>query len=215
MKQQDRIDRAHYYLRTFVQITLVVALFIEAYNARWVLFSVTALALILIQVPLLFEKKYDVHFPPEFQIFMVIFIYASVFLGEVHGFYVKFWWWDSVLHFGSGIVLGIIGFGMMYLLHKTGRIIAKPIFIAFIALCFAIAMGAIWEIYEFAMDTLLGTNMQRLETGVFDTMVDLIIDSIGAFIASIAGYFYLRKGDNFLLSRLLRKFVERNPRLFD
>jgi hypothetical protein len=214
MKVEDRFDRVHLYLRTIILLSLVVALVLEAYNQRWGLFFVTALAIILIYIPILFQKRAKIYIPAEFQLLIVIFIYASVFLGEVRGYYTRFWWWDSVLHFSAGLALGIIGFGIMYILYKTGRIAASIGFIAFLAFCFAMTAGVFWEIYEFGMDESFGTNMQRRETGVVDTMIDLILNAIGALIASVAGYFYLRKGDNILLNRLIRKFVQHNPRLF-
>ena len=214
MKVGDRIDRTHLYIRIFIQLTLVIALVIEAFNQRWGLFFVTALALFLLYMPPLFEKKYRVQIPAEFQLLLVLFIYASVFLGEVHGFYVRFWWWDSMLHFLAGVALGIVGFAIAYVLYKTGKITASPLFVAFFAFCFSMTGAVVWEIYEFGMDQFFGTNMQRLETGVVDTMQDLIINTVGAIIASVAGYLYLKKGENFLLNRLIRKFAERNPDLF-
>jgi hypothetical protein len=215
MKVLDRVDRVHIYLRIIIQVSLVVALILEAYNQRWGLFFVTALALLLTYLPLFFEKRYKIYLPLEAQLLTVIFIYASVFLGEVKGYYDRFWWWDSVLHLGAGLALGLIGFGIMYVLYKTGRITASPIFIAFIAFCFSMTGAVVWEIYEFGMDVFLGTNMQRLETGVVDTMLDLIINTVGAIIASVAGYLYIKKGDNILLNRLVRKFAEKNPQLFN
>ena len=64
----------------------------------------------------------------------------------------------------------------------------SPVFIAVFAFCFALAMGAVWEIYEFTMDSVFGTNMQKymLDNGTAligqaalqDTMKDIIVDAI-------------------------------------
>ena len=66
----------------------------------------------------------------------------------------------------------------------------SPVFIAVFAFCFALALGAVWEIYEFTMDSVFGTNMQKymLDNGTAligqaalqDTMKDIIVDAIGA-----------------------------------
>jgi len=69
----------------------------------------------------------------------------------------------------------------------------KPGFVALFSFSFALAMGAVWEIFEFSMDASIGFNMQRTDTGVFDTMSDLIVDTLGALFVCIAGYFYLKK----------------------
>jgi hypothetical protein len=47
----------------------------------------------------------------------------------------------------------------------------------------------LWEIFEFAGDQLFGMNMQK--EGLTDTMWDLIVDTLGAFVAAVFGYFYL------------------------
>jgi hypothetical protein len=44
------------------------------------------------------------------------------------------------------------------------------------------ATGAIWEILEWASDSLLGTNLQL---GNEDTVTDLLLDSCGAILGAI------------------------------
>src|SRR5690606_8663277 len=51
-------------------------------------------------LPLLMGKHLKVSITHEFETLAVIFIYMSLFLGEVHGYYERFWWWDLVLHAG-------------------------------------------------------------------------------------------------------------------
>ena len=54
-------------------------------------------------------RRLKVNIPPEFEAWSVVFIYASLFLGEVKGYYARFWWWDLLLHTGSGLLLGTLG----------------------------------------------------------------------------------------------------------
>jgi hypothetical protein len=48
-----------------------------------------------------------------------------------------------------------------------------------------------------------------------DAILDLIVDCVGALVISLLGYRYLKKPSkpSFLL-RLIRKFIQNNPRLF-
>ena len=62
-----------------------------------------------------------------------------------------------------------------------------------LAFAIAVTVGAMWEIFEFLMDLWFGLNMQK--SGLTDTMGDLIVDVIGAGIASWIGYAYLRGKD--------------------
>ncbi len=208
----EKITKIHYIIQVFIRISLILALISAIYNQRWTVLFAVSLALILTYLPNLFEKRYKIYLPVEFEIIIIIFIYATLFLGEVHGYYDKFWWWDALLHTSSAIVFGFIGFLILYILDKSGRINTKPIWIAVFSFCFAVAIGAVWEIFEFSMDQIFGFNMQK--SGLVDTMEDLIVDSIGALIASIFGYFYIKKREIFLFGKILKRFEKENSGYF-
>ena len=63
-------------------------------------------------------------------------------------------------------------------------------------------IGAVWEVYEFTFDGLLGLNMQKFaladgtelsgHLALADTMKDIIVDILGAMVASAVGYISLR-----------------------
>ncbi|MFH1270075.1 MAG: hypothetical protein ABII03_00385 [Nanoarchaeota archaeon] len=164
-------------------------------------------------LPKLFEKKYKINIPIEFEILVLVFVFASLFLGEVKDYYLRYWWWDVVLHVGSGVALGFVGFIVLYVLYKGDKINAKPFTIAFFSFCFAMALGAVWEIFEFAMDQFFGLSMQK--SGLIDTMWDLIVDGIGAVFASAIGYLYLKRGEVFFVDKIINRFVKENPALFE
>ncbi len=94
----------------FLRLTLFLALFVEIYQRRWLTLFITVLALILTFFPMLFEKRYKIELPTGFELTVIFFIYLSLYLGEVHNFYLRFWWWDILLHLVSAITLGLIGF---------------------------------------------------------------------------------------------------------
>lgn len=53
----------------------------------------------------------------------------------------------------------------------------------------AMTVGVLWELFEFAMDTLFGFNMMK--SGLPDTMGDFIVNTLGAALAALAGVIYL------------------------
>lgn len=166
-------------------------------------------------LPVLLGNRFQVKIPHEFETLAVVFVYLSLFLGEVQGFYVRYWWWDMVLHAGSGFLLGILGFLLVYVLNKKEDVEMDlhPKFIAFFAFMFAIGMGALWEIFEFTVDQTLGTNMQK--SGLVDTMWDLIVNTIGALIISVSGWGYLKTKDrDSFLEEWIDSFIEKNPHMF-
>lgn len=201
-------------LAYLMRFSLIIAILLAAWEQLWMLVFVSSAVFILTFLPSMIEKRLHIFLPLEFEFIIIAFIYATLFLGEVQGYYTRFWWWDSLLHFGSAIVLGIIGFLIIYTLNYEPKIKIKldAKFIALFAFSFAVMIGAVWEIFEFAMDQFFGMNMQK--SGLVDTMYDLIIDTIGAIIASVAGYFYIKGGEVPLFNNMIEKFVEDNPKLF-
>lgn len=221
----ERINRA---LIAVIKIILLLAIPLSVYEKNWIALFVTVLTLSLVLLlPRLLHQRYRVNLPVEFQLIIVIFLYSSLFLGMARNWYLRIPGWDSLMHFFSGIALGFAGFLILYVLYKSGRLTASHLLIAFLAFCVAVAMGTLWEIFEFTIDRLFGANMQRAQSSlteiqrygsghcaVQDTMYDLILDSVGALIASTAGYLYLKKKDFPLFNNLVQRFEEQNPDLF-
>lgn len=204
-----------------LQLILLAEAMFALWGRQWFT-AVVSLAIILVTFfPLLFERRFRVYIPPQLQLLAIGFVFASLFLGEVRGYYLRFWWWDIALHTFSGFLLGIVGFLLVHIMNETERIDVhmRPGFVAFFAFLFALGMGAVWEIFEFAMDSLFGMNMQKPmfndPSGLADTMWDLIVDAIGALVISLLGWRYLKspKQESFL-EQWINAFVERNPRFF-
>ena len=195
-----------------IRVSLIFAIVGAILNGRWTILFTSLFVFLLTFSPVFFEKKYKILLPLEFEFILVFFFYSTLFLGEVHGYYEKFWWWDVALHTGSALAFGFIGFILIYLLYRSNKVKTNPVIIAIFSFCFAIAIGVVWEIFEFSMDQIFGLEMQN--SGLVDTMWDLIVDFIGALIASIGGYFYVKKREIFLFGKSVRKFEKENPRLF-
>ena len=177
--------------------------------------------LILTFIPLVVEKAFKVDIPSVMEIIFLIFSVLSFLLGEIGDFYIKYRWWDSMLHAMSGVLLGCLGFVLLNYFNKNDNFKSfhlGPGFAALFVLCFTITCGTLWEIIEWFADTINGTNMQRFEdniTGIgfvgrdalYDTMKDLILDSIGGIIIAIVGYLDI-KFNKGLVNKLKVEIVE-------
>lgn len=199
-------------LSMLIRITLIIAIVGAALTFQWFVLFVSSLTFFLTFFPAFVEKNYKITLPLEFELIVTCFIFASLFLGEIHSFYDKYHWWDTLLHTISGIVLGFLGFLLIYTLNKNVdvKLNLSPFFVSFFAFCFAVTIGAMWEIFEFFMDFFLGLNMQK---GLLNTMLDLIVDTLGALFASVIGYLYLKNIRYPLVESAVRKFVNANPHL--
>lgn len=222
------INRKKNILVLIFRVLFTLAIVGSVYELNWMSLFVSILALILSFTPEFVKKKYQIRIPNFIQIFTVIFLFTSLILGEVQSFYYRFWWWDSLLHLFSGIALGFSGFLLVYVLYKTDRLNVSPLILSIIIFSSAVTVGVIWEVFEFAMDTFLHLNMQKSRNlcevgtlicdtrlGVIDTMIDLILDIIGASYASVIAYFYF-KGVRFdkLLESLVEEFELKNKHIF-
>jgi hypothetical protein len=188
-----------------VQAILVIAVALSYIHADWASLFASTLTLFATFLPAIMGRNVRLHLPLEFHFFIVLFAFATLFLGEVAGFYERLWWWDLALHSVSAVGFGIVGFVILYTLYDSKRFVAQPFVGALFTFTFAIAIGALWEIFEFTMDSLFGLNMQK--SGLRDTMSDLIVDSIGAFVSATVAYLYIvRRGHGSgYLHRLIRR----------
>jgi len=162
------------------------------------------LGIFALYMPSIISKRWKIEIPSGIYILYVVFLYCAIFLGEVTSFYYRVPHWDTYLHTFSGAMIGALGFSVISLLNKEEKIHMKlsPAFVAVFAFCFAVALGAIWEIYEFTVDSIMELNMQKYATeeGILkigreslnDTMKDIIVDTLGAIVISVIGYISLK-----------------------
>lgn len=211
----------HQRLTLILQVILLAEIVAAFWKQQWLTGLITTGILIVTLFPIFLKKFFRVFIPPEFVLFIVIFVFASLFLGEIHEYYTRFWWWDLFLHSFSGFLLGIIGFLLVYVLNETEDIgmHLRPGFVALFAFLFAVGIGTLWEIFEFGMDSFFGLNMQKAmfgdPSGLTDTMWDLIVDVLGALIIAVLGYGYIKTSKNeSFLERWIEAFIKSNPWLF-
>ncbi len=212
--------RLHRVVLVAIQIAMALELAALAWRGYWLNATIVLGVMALTLAPGLLRERLPVRVPYVFQFLVVLFVFASLFLGEVRRFYDLFWWWDMVLHFGSGLLLGIFGFMLIYILNEDERahLSVRPGFMALFAFCFGLALGALWEIFEFSMDQIFGTNMQKPmlgdPSGLTDTMWDLIVDGLGAAIVALYGWYWMRRGERSFLTRWIDRVTVENPHLF-
>jgi hypothetical protein len=141
-------------LTLLIQASLVVGLALFVWRGDWENVFLTALVIGLTLLPVVLEKRHRIIIPPDFQLVSALFVFLTLFLGSAIDWYYKYWWWDMVLHAGSGFLFGVVGFLTIFLLNETDRIPhgMRPAFVCLFAVTFSVTAGVVWEIFEYAMD---------------------------------------------------------------
>lgn len=210
---------AYRVIRLVVRILFVVEFFVPVViwlfnrdGVKFINMFTAALGLSLTFIPEALDKltRHRIKISSALSCAIILFIFAAEFLGEIKEFYYLVPWWDVMLHSMSGVILGMIGFMLVYSLNASdvAKVQLSPFFICFFAFCFALAAGAVWEIFEFSGDRLFGMNMQkymppygttqlmtenwRYDAGLIDTMKDIICDALSALATSVVGFVSLR-----------------------
>ena len=121
------------------------------------------------------------------------------------------------MHTFTGMMLAILAYSIINSLNdNTEGLKLSPFFVAIFAICFTVTIGVLWEVVEFSLDALTGSNMQRYMNSITlepfsgrealkDTMKDLILDTVGAVIIATIGYFVMKKKEKAFSSLVIKK----------
>ncbi len=164
-----------------------------------------------------FLKKRNILITKLFYSIILTATLLSLGLGFIFMFYAKLNHFDTAIHFMNGGNIVIIFFVIIYHFTKDAEKHILPIII--MAMLISLSLSSLWEIFEFTIDLILpGSNMQRfqdIKTGIdfvgqealYDTMIDLIVATIGTIIAGAVLYFDALKNKRFINAIIFRKIA--------
>lgn len=155
------------------------------------------------------EKIFTEHLyfvPSAFYYIAIIFGFFATYLGSYLNFYERFSLWDDVLHFVSGILLGMLCIILtsFVVIKRFGMVYKKIdiLFMVVVGVLVSISIAVFWEFYEYTYDFLVpGGNMQRgliiLDPANFDVTPYLrasgrfmdpgLQDTMGDFAQAVSG----------------------------
>ncbi len=116
-------------------------------------------------------------------ILVLLLVFVLHILGSEYGFYNNIWWYDIMMHILGGIGIGLSVFWFLKTVSKKST--NKTIFIYVVI--FTFIAGLLWEGIEAYYD--IASAPVGSGAYYFDTVKDLIDDTIGAFIS----LFFLNK----------------------
>ena len=164
--------------------------------------STNIFLLALVFSPQILKKSYNLKFPKEFEILLLVFIIITLFLGQIKGIF-------APILFGIGT--GMIGLLILFILYSTNKIKKNYPLIVLFSFNFAVAFGVGLELIKYYLKIILN---QDLGIGIYTyTMNNLTYVVIGAAIASGIGFLYLKTHFK-IIDKVLRRFKSANKEIF-
>lgn len=148
----------------FVLVVVVVGVLIRQFMmGRYEHCFTCLLTLLLFMIPSFVEKRLKIDLPNTLEVIILLFIFSAEILGEIAAFYLRVPWWDTVLHTINGFLMAAIGVSMVDILNQREVFQARlsPLFLALVAFCFSMTIGVLWEFFEYGMDMIMKTDMQK------------------------------------------------------
>jgi len=178
-------------MQALIILTAIYSFHIGYYAGTF--FGLVAVGLSLI--PTLVHRKMHIVVPWEvtFLIALTLFLHIA---GYSYYWYVNLYpYYDKFAHLIASMTVALLGFlAVLIIMRISDGLQFKRWHIFFFIVIFTLAFGAIWEIWEFTLDSLAGAYLTKpLQQTLADTMLDLIADLGGGIIIAFLGTLYLKR----------------------
>lgn len=140
------------------------------------------------------------------ELIFLLFILFAQLLGSILHFYGIIYWYDSFMHYISGILTSFLAVIILILFNKYDD--NDKVFNVIFILSITLMVASLWEIFEFTTDNLLGGDAQRVvATGVTDTMKDIICALLGSILFSFCYVYECLKNKTLLIKEFIKKLI--------
>lgn len=165
-----RESKSTFAVYVVLRLIFIAIAVLQFFNGNYANAALCIFTLVLFLIPAFVESNFGVRVPSTLEIIVLLFIFAAEILGELGDFYVKFTFWDTMLHTLNGFLAAAVGLSLIDLLNRSERfdLHLSPVFVALVSFCFSMTIGVLWEFFEFGMDRIFLTDMQK------DTVVNVI-----------------------------------------
>lgn len=158
-----REHKSSFLVYVTLRLLVILMMILQIFNRNYENVFLCVLTLVLLLIPSLIQINLKIELPTALEITILVFIFAAEILGEIQSYYIKFPFWDTVLHTINGFLMAAIGFALVDILNRGKKfsIQLSPVFLAIVAFCFSMTIGVIWEFFEYGMDQFFGLDMQK------------------------------------------------------
>lgn len=163
-----------------LRMLVIAAIVVSVLRGNYENVFVCVLTLVLLLIPQIIERSFKVDLPDVLEVIILLFVFAAEILGELQCYYIKYPYWDTMLHTINGFICAAAGFALVDVLNRNEKIklSLSPIYMAIVAFCFSMTVGVLWEFFEFGCDRLFLTDMQK--DTVVQTISSTMLDPTGS-----------------------------------
>ena len=175
-----REHKSSFLVYVTLRALVILVMILQVFNRNYENVFLCALTLLLLIVPSFLQVNLKIELPTGLEIILLFFIFAAEILGEIDAYYIKYPFWDTMLHTINGFLMAAIGFSLVDILNRNERFKFElsPAFMAIVAFCFSMTIGVVWEFFECAMDLFFGQDMQK--DTVIQAFSSVMLDPEGA-----------------------------------
>ncbi len=197
------LKRFNIYLRSVIIFLCLILFYVSINNYGYYEMGVCLGSIVLLFLPEILGK-FKIYFSDSATFIFFVFLFLGV-VGETIA--VHYFWYDKILHFLSGFLYFTVGMTLLIIRFGESRVnseLDKSILYSFLFMVFILVS---WEVFEATLDLTVGTNL--LQTGLNDTVWDLICDFFGGILATILFFWHFKRKQisifPFLFKDLFRK----------
>jgi|GEM_PF-1115713 len=200
--------RPQFLITAFFSLIILGMLFISLSEGDSYAYSTELISLIILWIPPFLAWRQIIDLPWPAILFMGITLFLHS-LGLVTLWYYSTFWWDKLTHFATGIlVASLVAMGLLIILKYSKTIRIPNKWLAFFVFVAVLASEVFWEVFEFAMDSAVGTNMQH---SLVDTINDILSNVVTGIIAGVGAAYFIRHDslDSFIRGLNVERTVKR------
>jgi len=190
-------------IRWLIRILLLASALWEVKEGRMHILYLNLFVLVLTFMPVAIKFVFRVSFPMGFEVLFYLALLVMVVTEKfLEGTFIQVF---------LGVLVGIIGFVLIYVLYYNRQEQANAFLVALFAFCFSASLGAVWEVFQYVMIEHLEMGLAGYAGDYTSAMVARIMG--GGAIVAVVGYVYLILEKHGLIKNLMEPFVSKNPDL--
>lgn len=152
----------------------------------------------VVPAPLAVERAAKLRLPTSLHAMYAALLLAAPWAGAALGRYDAWPSWDTLVHFYSGVPIALGCVLLLGVAASRRGLVVPPGLEALMVAALHSVVALLWEVAEFTADQVFGAHTQK---GNMDTMVDLIVGTLGAVLVALALYAHRTRGPFAWMSR--------------